>query len=206
MRTTLKRTALAVGGVAAALSLSACDGVTINFGEGNEAPASAEPTADTREPTADTGNGTTDRSGAGDGSTNRSDGTRSEGAGNGAGSGSGSGGAGGSSDGSGSDGAGSDGSSSDTSQQNADFTLDEDGNGKIPVSVLEEDISQAYKDQGTQIDSVECSGDMHVWNKTGSQTCDVAVTGDRTYYGLVKVTDVVGQNVYYKLEFAGIDF
>ncbi|GAA4511380.1 hypothetical protein [Brevibacterium yomogidense] len=193
--TTLMRTALAVGGVAAALSLSACDGVTINFGNEDEPPATTEPSADTDD------SDTTDTDGTDEGATDGDDTSR---AGDGTDSGSGDDtGTGGDDSGSGT---GSDTSGEDTSQQNADFTLDEDGNGTIPVAVLEEDIKQAFEDQGTRIDSVDCFSDLSVYAKSGSQTCDVAVTGDRTYYGVVKVTDVVGQNVHYKLEFAGIDF
>lgn len=71
--------------------------------------------------------------------------------------------------------------------------------------MLEEDITQAYADQGTTVDSVDCFSGMHVYSKSGSQSCDVVVAGEE-YYGVVKVTDVVGQTVYYELEFAGIDF
>lgn len=190
--TTLMRTALTVGGVAAVLSLSACDGVTINFGNDDEPPATTEPAADTD------GSGTTDTDGT-NGDTGDGDDTSGTGGGTDDG---GDTGTGGDTD----SGTGSDASGEDASEQNADFTLDEEGNGTIPVAVLEEDIKQAFEDQGTRIDSVDCFSDLSVYAKSGSQTCDVAVTGDRTYYGVVKVTDVVGQNVHYKLEFAGIDF
>lgn len=166
--TTIMRTAIAVGGFAAVLSLSACDGITINFGEGEG--EGQEPT--TSEPAADPEAGTTETEAAGGGT--------------------------------GGDTAGGD-SGDDTSEQSAGFTLDENGNGKIPVAMLEDDITQAYKDQGTAIESVDCSSDMYVYDKSGSQSCDVVVAGEE-YYGVVKVTDVVGQNVYYELEFAGIDF
>lgn len=191
--TTLMRTALAVGGLAAALSLSACDGVTINFGGDEQAPASAEPTTDSGDDGTTGSDGTgSDTSGAG-GTGDDSSGT----------DGSGDGDTGG--DGNGGDGSGTDTSGGDSSQQNADFTLDERGNGTIPEATLERDIKQAYADQGTTVETVDCSGDMSVYEKAGSQTCDVTVSG-KTYYGVVKVTDVIGQNVHYKLEFAGIDF
>ncbi len=195
--TTFMRTAVAVGGFAALLSLSACDGITINFGEGEG--AGQEPT--TSEPAADPDAGTAETEAAGGdtggGDTSGTDTTGGDAAGGDT--------TGGDTTGSeGTDTSGGD-SGDDTSEQSAGFTLDEKGNGKIPVAMLEDDIAQAYKDQGTTIDSVDCFNDMHVYDKSGSQTCDVVVAG-KEYYGVVKVTDVVGQSVYYELEFAGIDF
>lgn len=203
--TTIMRTAIAVGGFAAVLSLSACDGITINFGEGE----GQEPT--TSEPAADPDAGTTETEAAGGGSTGGDPaGGDTEGGGTSGTDTTGGHAAGGdttggdTTGGEGTDTSGGD-SGDDTSEQSAGFTLDENGNGKIPVAMLEDDITQAYKDQGTAIDSVDCSSDMYVYAKSGSQSCDVVVAGEE-YYGVVKVTDVVGQNVYYELEFAGIDF
>ena len=192
--TTIMRTAIAVGGFAAVLSLSACDGITINFGEGEG--EGQEPT--TSEPAADPDAGTTETEAAGGGSTGGDTAGGDTAGGDTAGGDT----AGG--DTPGTDTTGAD-SGDDTSEQSAGFTLDENGNGKIPVAMLEDDITQAYKDQGTAIDSVDCFSDMHVYGKSGSQSCDVVVAG-KEYYGVVKVTDVVGQSVYYELEFAGIDF
>ncbi|SMY11530.1 DUF4333 domain-containing protein [Brevibacterium jeotgali] len=195
--TTIMRTAVAVGGFAAVMSLSACDGITINFGEGEgegQQPGTSEPAADPDAGTAETeaagGDGTDDDStgesaAGGDSSDTGTSGDDTTGSG-------------------GTDTSGGD-SGDDTSEQNAGFTLDENGNGEIPEDVLEDDITQAYADQGTTVDSVDCFSGMHVYSKSGSQSCDVVVAGEE-YYGVVKVTDVVGQNVYYELEFAGIDF
>ena len=200
--TTIMRTAIAVGGFAAVLSLSACDGITINFGEGEgegQEPTTSEPAADPEAGTTETeaaGGGSTGGDTAG-GDTSGTDTTGGDAAGGDTTGG----------DTTGSEGTGTSGGDSgdDTSEQSAGFTLDENGNGKIPVAMLEDDITQAYKDQGTAVDSVDCSSDMYVYAKSGSQSCDVVVAGEE-YYGVVKVTDVVGQNVYYELEFAGIDF
>lgn len=188
--TTIMRTAIAVGGFAAVMSLSACDGITINFGEDEgQQPSTSEPAADPDAGTTETqpagGDSTGGDTAGGSAAGGDSSGTDTTG-------------------GEGTDTSGGD-SGDDTSEQSAGFTLDENGNGKIPVAVLEEDITQAYEDQGTAIDSVDCFSDMHVYDKSGSQSCDVVVAGEE-YYGVVKVTDVVGQNVYYELEFAGIDF
>lgn len=202
--TTIMRTAIAVGGFAAVLSLSACDGITINFGE--DEGEGQEPT--TSEPAANPDAGTTETEAAGGdtaggdsagGDTSGTDTSGGDTTGTDASGGDTTGG-----DGSGTDSSGGD-SGDETSEQNAGFTLDENGNGKIPEAMLEEDITQAYSDQGTTVDSVDCFSDMHVYDKSGSQSCDVVVAGEE-YYGVVKVTDVVGQNVYYELEFAGIDF
>lgn len=205
--TTIMRTAIAVGGFAAVMSLSACDGITINFGEGEgegQQPSTSEPAADSNA-------GTTETQPAGDDSTGGDTAGGSAAGGDSAG-GDAAGGDTTGGDTTGGDTAGGEGtdtsggdSGDDTSEQSAGFTLDENGNGKIPVAMLEDDITQAYKDQGTAIDSVDCSSDMYVYDKSGSQSCDVVVAGEE-YYGVVKVTDVVGQNVYYELEFAGIDF
>lgn len=207
--TTIMRTAIAVGGFAAVLSLSACDGITINFGEDEgegQEPTTSEPAADPDAGTAETEAAGGDSSGGdtagGDsagGDTSGTDTTSGDATG---GDTTGGGTKGG--DESGTDSSGGD-SGDETSEQNAGFTLDENGNGKIPEAMLEEDITQAYSDQGTTVDSVDCFSDMHVYDKSGSQSCDVVVAGEE-YYGVVKVTDVVGQNVYYELEFAGIDF
>ena len=199
--TTLMRTAVATGGFAALMTLSACDGITINFGE----EEGQEPT--TSEPAADPDAGTTETQPAGDtagGDTSGGDSAGGDTAGTDTSGGSADGGDTTGGDGSGSDTSGGD-SGDDTSKQDAGFTLDEHGSGEIPEAVLEEDIKQAYSDQGTTVDSVDCSNRMLVNNKQGSQTCDVTV-GGKEYYGVVKVTDVVGQKVYYELEFAGIDF
>lgn len=200
MRSTiLLRTAVAVSGLAAAVSLSACDGVTINFGEdGGQAPASEaprDPEGGTGETTApdqgtggdagtDTGTGTGDDAGTGtDTGTGDSAGTDTGDTGTGAGTGAGTG-------------TGGDG----TSEQSADFTIDHNGNGTIPQATLEGDIADAYEEQGTPVSAVECSGDMSIFRNTGSQSCTVT-SGGVEHYGVVKVTSVEGQNVYYELEF-----
>ncbi|HLS33846.1 MAG TPA: hypothetical protein VK039_09680 [Brevibacterium sp.] len=220
--TTIMRTAVAVGGVAAALSLSACDGITINFGEEGQGTTGSEPSGDPGAGTAeneaaggsdaggdagggDTAGGDTAGGGTAGGDSTGGDSSGADAAGGDTG-GDGTGGGGGTTGGEGSGTDTSGGGSGDaTAEQDAGFTLDENGSGEIPQAMLEEDIVQAYADQGTTVDSVECFGGMHVYNKSGSQSCDVVVNGEE-YYGVVKVTDVVGQNVYYKLEFAGIDF
>ena len=41
---------------------------------------------------------------------------------------------------------------------------------------------------------------MSIYRNTGSQSCTVT-SGGEEHYGVVKVTSVEGQNVYYELEF-----
>ena len=196
MRSTiLLRTAVAVSGLAAAVSLSACDGVTINFGEdGGQAPASEAP----QDPEGGTGETTAPDQGTG-GDAGTGTGTDT-GTGDDAGTGDGAGtdtGDTGTDTGTGGDsGTGGDG----TSEQTADFTIDHNGNGTIPQATLEGDIADAYAEQGTTVGSVECSGDMSIYRNTGSQSCTVT-SGGEEHYGVVKVTSVEGQNVYYELEF-----
>lgn len=175
------KTLSVLGGLAAALSLSAC-GMTVSFDEpAPEETAAEEAPEETAAPSEDgAADGTTDRSApAADQPTTESE------AGDGSGTGAGT------EDAGGSGGAG--------------FSLDEDGTGVIPADILEEDIREAYANQGTTIEAVECSNDMHVWNETGSSSCTVTAGGEE-HYGVAKVVSVSGQQVEYELEFAGVDF
>ncbi|HJA38266.1 MAG TPA: hypothetical protein H9793_04680 [Candidatus Brevibacterium intestinigallinarum] len=191
MRSTIAvRTAVALGGLAAALSLSACDGITINFGEDEGSTPAAQTTedpgtsgdTDTTETAPAQDPGTDTDGGTGTGGTGTDGGTDTDG---GAGTDTGTDG-GGAGDG--------------TSEQTADFTIDHNGNGKIPQDTLERDIADAYAEQGTSVSSVDCVGGLSIFHYTGSQSCTVTA-GGQEHYGLVKVTNVEGQNVYYELEF-----
>ena len=191
MRSTIAvRTAVALGGLAAALSLSACDGITINFGEDEGSTPAAQTTedpgtsgdTDTTETAPAQDPGTDTDGGTGTGGTGTDGGTDTDGR---AGTDTGTDG-GGAGDG--------------TSEQTADFTIDHNGNGKIPQDTLERDIADAYAEQGTSVSSVDCVGGLSIFHYTGSQSCTVTA-GGQEHYGLVKVTNVEGQNVYYELEF-----
>jgi DNA mismatch repair ATPase MutL len=81
--------------------------------------------------------------------------------------------------------------------------LDEDGTGKIPADVLEEDIVHAYKKQGTTVDDVDCYSDLRIYGHRGSQSCTVTAMGKK-HYGTVKVTSATQSGIYYSLEFPQI--
>ena len=196
MRSTIAlRTAVALGGLAAALSLSACDGITINFGE-DEGSTPAAQTSEDPGTSGDTD--TTETQPAQDSGTGTDGGTGAEGAGTDGGGGT-DGGAGTDTGTDGGTGGGA-GTGDGTSEQTADFTIDHNGNGKIPQDTLERDIADAYAEQGTSVSSVDCVGGLSIFHYTGSQSCTVTA-GGQEHYGLVKVTNVEGQNVYYELEF-----
>lgn len=84
------------------------------------------------------------------------------------------------------------------------FDIDEDGNGVIPASILEDDIEVAYSKQGTTVDEVECLNDLRIVMKRGSASCNVTAYGEKRY-GTVKVTSVTGSNVGYQLDFPSFD-
>ena len=180
MRSTIAlRTSVALGGLAAALSLSACDGITINFGEDEGSTPAAQTTED---PGTSGDTDTTETAPAQDPGTDTDGGTGTGGTGTDGGTGGGAG------------------TGDGTSEQTADFTIDHNGNGKIPQDTLERDIADAYAEQGTSVSSVDCVGGLSIFHYTGSQSCTVTA-GGQEHYGLVKVTNVEGQNVYYELEF-----
>lgn len=78
--------------------------------------------------------------------------------------------------------------------------LDQDGNGKIPAGVLEDDIANAYAKQGTTVDEVDCYGDLRIYSHRGSQSCTVTAAGKKNY-GTVKITSATQSGIGYSLEF-----
>ena len=192
MRSTIAlRTAVALGGLAAALSLSACDGITISFGE-DEGSSPAAPTTEDPGSSGDDATTRTDPAqdpGTGTDETGTDGGTGAEGAGADGGTGT-----------DGGDSGTGGGTGDDASEQTVDFTIDHNGNGVIPQDTLERDIADAYAEQGTSVSSVDCVGGLSIYRYTGSQSCTVTA-GGQEHHGLVKVTNVEGQNVYYELEF-----
>lgn len=188
MKTTkLIRSITVAGALAAALSLSACD-MHVSFGDPNQAqgedaaqPAEEQPDeAETNEPIAEDSPDTSSSQG-----TSTSDGygtSTSDASSTSVGEGSSS----------------SNGENAGT--RHPGFEIDEHGNGKIPASLLEDDIRDAYSKQGTTIDEVECLNDLTIISKHGSASCNVTAYGEKRY-GTVKVTSVTGSNVRYSLDF-----
>lgn len=81
--------------------------------------------------------------------------------------------------------------------------LDQDGNGKIPADVLEDDIVNAYAEQGTTVDDVDCYADLRILSHRGSQSCTVTAAG-KNHYGTVKITSASQSGIGYSLEFPNI--
>lgn len=185
--TKLIRTITVAGALAAALSLSACD-MNISFGdpdqdqvESHEPDEVAANPEEAQHPEEDqpTEAQTNDPITEEDPATSSSQGTSA-----------------------------SNGSSSSTGENaggsDPGFEIDEDGNGVIPSSMLEDDIRDAYSKQGTTVDEVECLNDLTIVMKRGSAACNVTAYGEKRY-GTVKVTSVTGSNVGYKLDFPSFD-
>lgn len=221
----LLTTITVAGAVAATLTLSACD-MHISFGEegtrqdeveehGEEQdeqnPDDAAPEAQQQE---NTTSPTSDSTSAGSTTDETaSNGTASSGGSTDSGSTASASDSGTSSDGTSSNGTSSNGRSSSGAAENDGYQgprigedgveLDQDGNGKIPADVLEDDIVNAYAEQGTTVDDVDCYADLRILSHRGSQSCTVTAAG-KNHYGTVKITSASQSGIGYSLEFPNI--
>lgn len=216
----LLTTITVAGAVAATLTLSACD-MHISFGEegtrqdeveehGEEQdaqnPDDAAPEAQQQE---NTTSPTSDSTSAGStADETASNGTTSSGGTTDSGSTASASDSGTSSDGTASNGTSSSGAAENDGYQGPRIgedgvELDQDGNGKIPADVLEDDIVNAYAEQGTTVDDVDCYADLRILSHRGSQSCTVTAAG-KNHYGTVKITSASQSGIGYSLEFPNI--
>lgn len=216
----LLTTITVAGAVAATLTLSACD-MHISFGEegtrqdeveehGEEQdaqnPDDAAPEAQQQE---NTTSPTSDSTSAGSTTDETaSNGTASSGGSTDSGSTASASDSGTSSDGTASNGTSSSGAAENDGYQGPRIgedgvELDQDGNGKIPADVLEDDIVNAYAEQGTTVDDVDCYADLRILSHRGSQSCTVTAAG-KNHYGTVKITSASQSGIGYSLEFPNI--
>jgi hypothetical protein len=94
----------------------------------------------------------------------------------------------------------------------AGMKIDKKGNGTVPARSIEADLVDLFENKlDMKVKKAECSRDMELREWYGFETCDVTVkdkersTGERTYYGTVKIVDHKDKMVKYELKFPGID-
>ena len=90
--------------------------------------------------------------------------------------------------------------------------IDKKGNGTVPARSIEADLIDLFENKlEMKVKKAECANDMDLNEWYGFETCDVTVkdkkrtTGERTYYGTVKIVDHKDKMVKYELKFPGID-
>ncbi|WP_209325797.1 hypothetical protein [Brevibacterium renqingii] len=90
--------------------------------------------------------------------------------------------------------------------------VDKKGNGIVPARSIEADLIDLFENKlEMKVKKAECADDMELREWYGFKTCDVTVkdkersTGEKTYYGTVKIVDHKDSMIKYELMFPGID-
>ena len=90
--------------------------------------------------------------------------------------------------------------------------VDDEGNGIVPARSIEADLIDLFENKlEMKVEKAECANDMELSEWYGFETCDVTVeddertTGEKTYYGTVKIVDHKDSMIKYELMFPGID-